>query len=126
MGDIYGDSSDDDCGAVTEAAAPREDGKFAELRGENAESKAAEEAEAAGDAINIIFVFEDESLAQQEFRQGQEVGHLKMAIASAKEVDYGAVTLELDGQMMFDPLSLSDFESIRGSSEATVHVKIAS
>ena len=103
-----------------------------------------------------------------QFRMGQEVGHLKMALATAKEVEYGAVvrpshltcfahraspltcssarqraflffslalclsalwalsrqTLELDGKMMFDPLSLNDFEAIRGATEATIHVKV--
>merc|ERR1712046_460116 len=124
--DIYGDSSDDDALLEgTSVEVPTEETKFEGLRDENVASKAAEEAEAAGDAVNIIFVFEDESLAQQEFRVGQEVGHLKMAIAAAKDVDYGRVSLFLDDQMMFDPLSLTDFESIRGASEATIHVKIA-
>ena len=30
----------------------------------------------------------------------------------------------LDDKVMFDPLSLSDFEAMKGAQEATVHVKV--
>ena len=34
-------------------------------------------------------------------------------------------SLFLDDQLMFDPLSLSDFEGLRGATEATIRVTIA-
>merc|ERR1719409_849750 len=122
--DIYGDSTDDEELPVSEAA-PRADGKFAELRDENEVSKAQEEAEAAGDSLNIIFNFDDGSQAQQEFKQGQDVAWVKNEIAKAKEVEYGTVTLLLDGKMLIDPMSLSDYPEIKGQQEIEIQVKIA-
>ena len=57
-----------------------------------------------------------------QFKQGQEVGHMKMKVAEAKGVGYEQVTLLLDGQPMFDPMSLCDYPTIKASNTATVEV----
>eukprot|EP00658_Telonema_sp_P-2_P002559 TRINITY_DN10967_c0_g2_i1.p1 TRINITY_DN10967_c0_g2~~TRINITY_DN10967_c0_g2_i1.p1 ORF type:complete len:130 (+),score=51.91 TRINITY_DN10967_c0_g2_i1:155-544(+) len=121
------DSSDEEY-YDTPAAAENQSspaGAFEVTRQEQAETKAMEEANAAGDTVVVTFRFLDDGLeAEEEFKQGQEVGHMKIKVAEAKGVSYGQVVLLLDGKPMFDPLSLCDFASIKATNAATVEVQI--
>merc|ERR1711934_183982 len=129
MADKELDSSDDEeyyaAAAAENANRSPEGGAFEVTRSEQAETEAMEEASAAGDSVLVTFKFLDDGLeAEEEFKQGQEVGHMKMKVAEAKGVGYEQVTLLLDGQPMFDPMSLCDYPTIKASNTATVEVQI--
>eukprot|EP00656_Telonema_subtile_P020772 TRINITY_DN2184_c0_g1_i1.p1 TRINITY_DN2184_c0_g1~~TRINITY_DN2184_c0_g1_i1.p1 ORF type:complete len:143 (-),score=50.64 TRINITY_DN2184_c0_g1_i1:141-569(-) len=118
-------SSDDEAyAAAAENTQSPEAGAFEVTRQEQAETKALEEANAAGDTVMVTFRFEDGLEAEEEFKQGQEVGHMKMKVAEAKGVEYHQVVLTLDGAQMIDPLSLCDYPAIKASNLATVDVQI--
>merc|ERR1712153_133212 len=123
------DDSDDgfDYENATVEGANGEETAFEGARATQAEVKAAEESNAAGDTVVVTFVFDDGMEAEDQFTQGQEVGHMKMKVAEAKGVGYNNVVLRMDaadGTPMMDPLSLADYPTIKATNTATVHVEI--
>merc|ERR1719272_1409780 len=88
------DDSDDgfDYENATVEATSGEETAFEGARATQAEVKAAEESNAAGDTVTVTFVFDDGMEAEDQFTQGQEVGHMKMKVAEAKGAEFSCTS----------------------------------
>ena len=78
-----------------------------------------------GREISLICEFQDSRDSEIiQVALGQDVAYAKMQLCRRLDLEYHTIQMFLNGQLMFDPLSFSDFDFIQNNPTDSFQIKI--